>query len=205
VFFLSVCSCIFGQIDSIKISSSGLNRCDIKTNLNSATEYARAIKWINATYKNPESVIIGDIKNKSITISGFSDNAFQIKSMGIVQSYNLTYNILISIKDSLVIFDFLPNQYKCNGIVMQPTKLDLSAWYKSDGSYKEKLGNTGKPTLEITINSLLFSFIEKLLDNSMSSDEALQELKKSKDKLDFGIITQLEYDAIKLELIKYIK
>lgn len=39
----------------------------------------------------------------------------------------------------------------------------------------------------------------------MSSDEALAELKKAKDKLDLGIITQPQYDSIKADLIKYIK
>ena len=37
-----------------------------------------------------------------------------------------------------------------------------------------------------------------------SSDQALEELKKAKDKLDLGLITQEEFDALKAELIKYI-
>lgn len=39
----------------------------------------------------------------------------------------------------------------------------------------------------------------------MTSDEALSELKKAKDKLDLQIISQKEYDTIKSNLIKYIK
>jgi hypothetical protein len=38
-----------------------------------------------------------------------------------------------------------------------------------------------------------------------SSDEALEELKKAKDKLDLGLITQEEYDKLKEDLSKYIK
>ena len=38
-----------------------------------------------------------------------------------------------------------------------------------------------------------------------SSDEALAELKKAKDKLDLGLINQDEYDKIKSELVQYIK
>ena len=38
-----------------------------------------------------------------------------------------------------------------------------------------------------------------------TSDEALVELKKAKDKLDLGILTQDQYEKIKLELSKYIK
>jgi hypothetical protein len=38
-----------------------------------------------------------------------------------------------------------------------------------------------------------------------TSDEALTELKKAKDKLDLGLITQEEYNKLKAELSKYIK
>lgn len=39
----------------------------------------------------------------------------------------------------------------------------------------------------------------------LSSDDALAELKKNKDKLDLGLITQEEYDKLKSELTKHIK
>lgn len=39
----------------------------------------------------------------------------------------------------------------------------------------------------------------------MTSDQALAELKKAKDKLDLGLISQEEYEKIKAELRQYIK
>jgi len=39
----------------------------------------------------------------------------------------------------------------------------------------------------------------------MTSDDALAELKKAKDKLDLGLITQEQFDQIKAEMIKFIK
>lgn len=39
----------------------------------------------------------------------------------------------------------------------------------------------------------------------MTSDEALSELKKAKDKLDLGLITQEDFDKIKAELSPFIK
>ncbi len=39
----------------------------------------------------------------------------------------------------------------------------------------------------------------------MTSNQALEELKKAKDKLDLELISQEEYNKIKAELIKYIK
>jgi hypothetical protein len=39
----------------------------------------------------------------------------------------------------------------------------------------------------------------------MTSDEALSELKKAKDKLELGLITQAKYDSLKIEYSKFIK
>lgn len=39
----------------------------------------------------------------------------------------------------------------------------------------------------------------------MTSDEALAELKKAKDKLDLGLINKEQYEEVKKEMIKYIK
>ena len=45
----------------------------------------------------------------------------------------------------------------------------------------------------------------EIIAKGMTSDQALEELKKAKDKLDLGLITQEEYDKIKADLSKYIK
>lgn len=45
----------------------------------------------------------------------------------------------------------------------------------------------------------------EVVSTGMTSDQALNELKKAKDKLDLGLITQEQYDAIKAELSKTIK
>jgi hypothetical protein len=47
--------------------------------------------------------------------------------------------------------------------------------------------------------------VGEIKSNGMTSDKAMVELKKAKDKLDLGVITQEEYDKIKIELLKYIK
>ncbi|MEN9326163.1 MAG: hypothetical protein RI943_584, partial [Bacteroidota bacterium] len=45
----------------------------------------------------------------------------------------------------------------------------------------------------------------EIKSKKMSSDDALTELKRYKDKLDLGLITQKEYDEKKTELSKLIK
>ncbi|MFV8339153.1 hypothetical protein ACNQGL_07765 [Flavobacterium sp. LB3P21] len=61
-----------------------------------------------------------------------------------------------------------------------------------------------------TCNNLLVDIelaieTKEIRTNGISSDDALIELKKSKDKLDLGLISQAEYDTKKSELVKYIK
>jgi hypothetical protein len=45
----------------------------------------------------------------------------------------------------------------------------------------------------------------EIVSNKMTSDKAIQELQKAKQKLDLELITQEEYDKIKEEYSKYIK
>jgi hypothetical protein len=45
----------------------------------------------------------------------------------------------------------------------------------------------------------------EITSKGMTSDDALSELKKAKDKLDLGIITKEEYEAKRTELVKFIK
>jgi hypothetical protein len=45
----------------------------------------------------------------------------------------------------------------------------------------------------------------EVVSSIMSSDQALTELKKAKDKLDLGLITQMEFDSIKTVLAPIIK
>mgnify|MGYP003643851892 CR=1 FL=1 len=47
--------------------------------------------------------------------------------------------------------------------------------------------------------------VKEIKHNGLTSDEALETLKKAKDKLDLGLITKEEYDKIKVELTPLIK
>lgn len=64
-------------------------------------------------------------------------------------------------------------------------------------------GMTGVDNYFVYIEDAIFMGEVKSL--VMSSDEALIELKKAKDKLDLGLISQEEYDKLKVELSKFIK
>lgn len=72
-----------------------------------------------------------------------------------------------------------------------------SGWYVQ---FKTKNNNGG---YFITVENAIE--VGELKAKGMTSDEALTELKKAKDKLDLGLITQVQYDSLKSVLVKYIK
>jgi hypothetical protein len=84
------------------------------------------------------------------------------------------------IKNILVI-GFKNSGYELYMTINNPTTVDHSLKFESAISYGE------------------------IFSKGMTSDDALKELKKAKDKLDLGLITKEEYEVRKLELIKFIK
>lgn len=74
------------------------------------------------------------------------------------------------------------------------------AGYKA--SFQTK-GMTGIDNYFVYIEDAIL--VGEIKSFGMTSDEALTELKKAKDKLDLGIITQEEYDLKKAELTPFIK
>ncbi len=64
-------------------------------------------------------------------------------------------------------------------------------------------GETGVSNYSIQLENAIS--VGEVKSFGMTSDEALAQLKKAKDKLDLELITQDEYDKIKKELVKYIK
>lgn len=201
LFFLVTVKTTFAQ-DSIKVSPSGLNEVVFNSLHDDNVTYSRAISWVNATYKNPETVLVGNVENESITIAGFTNNAWHYKSMGMQFYYNMSYKIYIQIKEGVVNFKFVDETHTLSGgsARISPAK----DFYNKKGEYKDAY-NTAKSTLEATVNSLYFSFKEKVNSSSLSSNEALEELKKWKEKFELGLITEQEYLKKKEELSVFIK
>jgi hypothetical protein len=74
--------------------------------------------------------------------------------------------------------------------------------------------NTGYELCMTISNPLAAEYILKfesvissgeIISKAMTSDDALSELKKAKDKLDLGLISKEDYETKKAELIKFIK
>ena len=190
------------QIDSIKLVYPGvLTEANFKVNTSSNISYQRTINWINESFKNPDKVLVGKIENQNVIISGYSKNASYSKGM-VSQYYDISYHLYITIEDSLINFKMVIDDLYYNN---KPSIKGVSGFYNKKGEYKLRLMNVAKSTLETTINKLFFSYYKKLQSTEMTSDEAIAELKKYKDKLYLELITQDEYNAKKAELAKYIK
>ena len=63
-------------------------------------------------------------------------------------------------------------------------------------------GMTGVDNYFVNIEDAIL--VGEIKSDGMTSDQALQELKKAKDKLDLGLISQEEFDKLREELSKYI-
>ncbi len=75
-------------------------------------------------------------------------------------------------------------------------KAGFTIWLKAKSA--TGIGNYNVDFENAILNGELKSY-------GMTSDEALNELKKSKDKLDLGLISKEDYEAKKTELVKFIK
>lgn len=186
----------------IKVDSLRINElCDMTSVITTSNEpgllYNRTIKWINEYYQNPKTVIIGSIENQSISILGANAYPLGTGKNGEKPNFNLFYHIYFTYHDSLVIYRFSVDKFGFDG---------HDEDYHCDGFYKKKGGlDFIKDFMESAINDLLFSYVNKLSTSKLSSEEALSQLKKAKEKLDLQLITQEEYDKLKAELLPFIK
>lgn len=132
--------------------------------------------------------------NKSVGFGGSATsirNTFtyiMIGKMGMATMYGVNY---------------LTDSYK--GKVLKINKIILHST-KNQSGFTMVLENPGNINITVLNLHSALEFSELInLNRGITSDEALNELKKAKDKLDLEIITQEEYSIIKNELSKYIK
>ncbi|MCX6311222.1 MAG: DUF4468 domain-containing protein [Bacteroidetes bacterium] len=187
--------------------------------------YSKCKEWIATTWKSANDVIQMDDKESGVIIIKGWDNVYVTTTAKLIPEtqYKMWFTIKLTIRDNFVkmdVFDIFlesypnPNQY--NGYSSETTKayaeffnvLDTSGKYYSERTNTIKFDARRQITNEA--NSTILSLTSALKDldsqeNVMTSDEALTELKRCKDKLDLGLITQEEYDKKKAELGKFIK
>lgn len=197
----------FSQIDSIKLTKNGVNSVTIKTNFPKNIVYNRTINWINETYNNPEKVIVGK-SDDMITIHGIHEDIFSMDNL-LDYSYfkNIEYHIYFTINNESVNFNIVIDQFYSDSFKNSVNEMYFKLLNLGD-NIKEKnkvKADIAKFRFEKFLNLLLFNYNDFLLKNDLSSEEAIDLLKKYKNKLDLELISQEEYNKQKIELLKYIK
>lgn len=154
------------------------------------------------TYSNFKTAKLGDY-DKYISKDGIEFKVGDHIKMGIPMSGSGTQYVFIrDTNRELVSIEY--NGQECEIITIGP----LGNPFKKT---RDKVGFLIK-----TISSYKSKFwiedVEKALENgevkpvgALTSDEAIEQLKKAKDKLDLGLITQSKYDSLKTALSKFIK
>lgn len=190
------------------------------TNSNKNKIYAKAKIWIADTWKSANEVIqMDDKESGNIIVKGFSQVYINsgYKILG-VQKQKMWYTVKISISDNSLVINVTdiftetyPNPSQYNGYSSATYNEYAETYNMTDENAKIiKHRSSGREMIDLNAGSLVESLASftKDLDleaNNMTSDEALTELKRWKDKLDLGLVTKEEFDAKKAELSKFIK
>jgi hypothetical protein len=129
--------------------------------------------------------------------------------------YKVGDKVKIGMPSSNKTFAFI---YEGDGLLIPMTPLQAGAsgqeteikWIGITGTKRTGFQVTFRTKGMIALSNYSIQFEQavasgEVVGYGMTSDQALTELKKAKDKLDLGLITQEEYEKIKEELSKYIK
>jgi hypothetical protein len=129
--------------------------------------------------------------------------------------YKIGDNITIGVPSSNKTFAFITSG---DGLITPLVPLSIVASGQKTEIMKFKVSGTKragftiwlKSKSSIGIGNYNIDFENAILNGEiksygMTSDEALNELKKAKDKLDLGLISKEDYEAKKAELVKFIK
>lgn len=101
--------------------------------------------------------------------------------------------------------NYLPENFKGRDVEIENIKLYKS---KKEGKPHGASIIFNNPGADISVLDLAFALQYGEIVNpkaAMTSEQALAELKKAKDKLDLGLITQQQFDSLKVVLSKIIK
>lgn len=151
---------------------------------------------------------IGD-KMKFGVPSGTNQSAAQqtgLLSSSTIRTNNFTYIMLGRMGAAIMAgVTYLPESFKGREAQIENIKMFRSK--KSDRP-SAAIIIFQNPGMDITVLDLKFALEYGELINpkaGMTSDQALAELKRAKDKLDLGLITQQHFDSLRTVLSKLIK
>lgn len=136
--------------------------------------------------------------------SYISGNGTQYKisdtlKLGVPQGGNKTFTYVNQHVGGMLLGTSSPCPSACSG-----QEYKIAGFKSARNQMWAKMDSLQRFTAPITVNFENALQSGELIGRGYTSDQALQELKKWKDKLDLELITKEEYEAKKQELSKYI-
>lgn len=172
LFFL--CSFMYGQ--KLVVTPNGLRSSDdlensyviIPVEGKTANElYSSALKYIHTTYKNPESVIKGNIENEFLSFSTHQSGFMIIKVSFLKVAYSIDYTCALSFKDGKVKFEIASIEMyeKGNFPLLFKGQGALSGYYIYNNKDELKRQDA-KDQLESFINMQILILSDSLKNNN---------------------------------------
>jgi hypothetical protein len=190
VFLFTSIPFLFSQdISELKITNKGVPQITISAENFTAKEiYDKALIWVNANFSNPKDAIKENIENEFLKIEGFKLKAWYYTSMGIKNYNHMLYNIEFTFFDGSLKVNYTILQFYINeGLNAQ---YNYEMFFKKDGFVRSKYKDA-VPSLEATMNELLFSFYNFLTGESVKLSE------RNLNKYDDSLKALLKQDSIK--------
>jgi hypothetical protein len=168
-------------------------------------KYSNGTQFSFITFRDGSTLGIGEMIRFG-SPSGTNQSTNQnsgVVSGSVTRTNNFSYIMLGRMGMAIMTgVTYLPEAYKGREAAIQNIKL-----------IKNKRGSgvvliLQNPAMDISVLDLEFALKYGEIINPkapMSSDEALAALKKAKDKLDLGLISQQQFDSVKTVLAKFIK
>jgi hypothetical protein len=138
LFILSFTAIYAQNIPKFEITKEGIDPIVVKVDsLKSNVLYEKTLEWVNSAFKNPKEVIVGDIKNKSLRISGYEKSAYDYGgAFGTTFKGDIEFQILLDFKDNkyrmeikfIKLYDYTGSVYN-----FKP-----SSYYKKSGEIKKR-------------------------------------------------------------------
>lgn len=152
------------------------------------------------------------------TIKKYSENHLKLKGSIVYDEYLSKEEYLYKVGDAIKInkpisgdkFSFITDRFS----QIQASSMIIGKDMVIKNIFVTGFKNTGYELCMTISNPLTAEYILKfesvissgeIISKGMTSDDALSELKKAKDKLDLGLISKEDYEVKKAELIKFIK
>ena len=150
----------------------------------------------SATYQEAQTKKVRGLVNTYVTESGESFSVGDTITIG--KPFDDRKSYLYVTQNAGIELLPLTNLAEGEQVIIKKIKIQMKTAY----IFTTKIKGYVYGLRFVTERALKFG---ELKSKVMSSDEALAELKKAKDKLDLGLITQEEFNALRAELAPLIK